>query len=254
MKHSHRRGGGVWAYAALLFAALAATMAFSSVPAQAIAIYFGTPNNAVYCGMGPDSPHRYVDEYVHCFTPDDGFSVSMTRYGQSGAANYGTYKHPRQARGRPPDAWTIAPDARPGGEAPRAYQDLGRWLARAMRSRPAGLRSVEATGRQIGRELALHGPQPGPDALETALVTLGFQPAVTLREGDRLTFCLRNCPYRDAVRENQPVVCTLHKGITRGLLDVLDPNVRLAGFVPHELGEVGCLIELRGLTPAPAAQ
>jgi predicted ArsR family transcriptional regulator len=160
----------------------------------------------------------------------------------------------RQARGRPPDAWTIAPDARPGGEAPRAYQDLGRWLARAMRSRPAGLRSVEATGRQIGRELALHGPQPGPDALETVLVALGFQPAVTLREGDRLTFCLRNCPYRDAVRENQPVVCTLHKGITRGLLDVLDPNVRLAGFVPHELGEVGCLIELRGLTPAPAAQ
>jgi predicted ArsR family transcriptional regulator len=160
----------------------------------------------------------------------------------------------RQARGRPPDAWTIAPDARPGGEAPRAYQDLGRWLARAMRSRSGGLRSVEATGRQIGRELAPHGPQPGPDALETALVALGFQPSVTLREGDRLTFCLRNCPYRDAVRENQPVVCTLHKGITRGLLDVLDPNVRLAGFVPHELGEVGCLIELRGLTPAPAAQ
>lgn len=160
----------------------------------------------------------------------------------------------RQARGRPPDAWTIAPDARPGGEAPRAYQDLGRWLARAMRSRPAGLRSVEATGRQIGRELAPRGAPAGPDALETALVALGFQPAVTLREGDRLTFCLRNCPYRDAVLENQPVVCTLHKGITRGLLDVLDPNVRLAGFVPHELGEVGCLIELRGLTPAPAAQ
>jgi predicted ArsR family transcriptional regulator len=160
----------------------------------------------------------------------------------------------RQARGRPPDAWTIASDARPGGEAPRAYQDLGRWLARAMRSRSGGLRSVEATGRQIGRELAPRGAPAGPDALETALVALGFQPAVTLREGDRLTFCLRNCPYRDAVLENQPVVCTLHKGITRGLLDVLDPNVRLAGFVPHELGEVGCLIELRGLTPAPAAQ
>ena len=159
-----------------------------------------------------------------------------------------------QARGRPPDAWTIAPDARPGGEAPRAYQDLGRWLARAMRSRPAGLRSVEATGRQIGRELAPHGTQLDPDALETVLVTLGFQPTVTLREGDRLTFCLRNCPYRDAVRENQPVVCTLHKGITRGLLDVLEPNAKLAGFVPHDPDEAGCLIELRGLTPAPAAQ
>jgi predicted ArsR family transcriptional regulator len=159
-----------------------------------------------------------------------------------------------QARGRPPDAWTIAPDARPEGEAPRAYQDLGRWLARAMRSRSGGLRSVEATGRQIGRELAPRGTQLDPDALETVLVTLGFQPTVTLREGDRLTFCLRNCPYRDAVRENQPVVCTLHKGITRGLLDVLDPNARLAGFVPHAPDEAGCLIELRGLTPAPAAK
>jgi predicted ArsR family transcriptional regulator len=158
----------------------------------------------------------------------------------------------RQARGRPLDAWTIAPDARPGGEAPRAYQDLGRWLARAMRSRPAGLRSVEATGRQIGRELAPRGVQPDPDALATVLVTLGFQPTVTLREGDRLSFCLRNCPYRDAVRENQPVVCTLHKGITRGLLDVLDPNAKLAGFVPHDPDEAGCLIELRGLAPAPA--
>jgi predicted ArsR family transcriptional regulator len=160
----------------------------------------------------------------------------------------------RQARGRPPDAWTIAPDARPGGEAPRAYQDLGRWLARAMRSRSGGLRSVEATGRQIGRELAPHGAQLDPDALESVLVTLGFQPSVTLREGGRLTFCLRNCPYRDVVRENQPVVCTLHKGITRGLLDVLDPNAKLAGFVPHDPDEAGCLIELRRLTPAPAAK
>jgi hypothetical protein len=56
------------------------------------------------------------------------------------------------------------------------------------------------------------------------------------------------------VRENEPVVCTLHKGITRGLLDVLEPNVRLAGFVPHDPDEAGCLIELRGLTRAPAAK
>jgi predicted ArsR family transcriptional regulator len=160
----------------------------------------------------------------------------------------------RQARGRPADAWTMAPEARPGGEAPRAYRDLGRWLARAMRSRTRGVRAVEATGRQIGRELAPRGAPADPDALETVLVTLGFQPEVKLREGDRLTLCMCNCPYRDAVRENQPVVCALHKGITRGLLDALDPNATLAGFVPHDPDEAGCVIELRGLTPAPAAK
>jgi predicted ArsR family transcriptional regulator len=181
----------------------------------------------------------------------NGVRVHLERLEQAGLV---ARARVRQAPGRPPDAWTIAPDARPGGEAPRAYRDLGRWLARAMRSRTAGLRSVEATGRQIGRELAPAGAPPDPDALESVLVALGFQPAVTLREGDRLTFCLRNCPYRDVVRENQPVVCTLHKGITRGLLDVLEPNAKLAGFVPRDPDQADCLIELRGLTPAPAAK
>ena len=152
----------------------------------------------------------------------------------------------RQARGRPRDAWTIAPDARPGGESPRAYADLGRWLARAMRSGPRGLRAVEATGREIGRELAPRDGAAGGEALETTLVALGFQPRVQARNDDRLTICLGNCPYRDAVRENQPVICTLHRGITRGLLDVLDPHAELADFVPRHPDEAGCLIELSG--------
>jgi predicted ArsR family transcriptional regulator len=154
---------------------------------------------------------------------------------------------PRQPRGRPPDAWTIAPGARPGGQAPSAYQDLGRWLARAIRSRAGGLRKFEDTGRQIGRELAPGDPAAGVDALETSLTALGFQPAAKLRKGDRLTLCLGNCPYRDAVRENQPAICALHKGLTQGLLDVLAPHAELAGFKPRDPDEAGCLIELRGL-------
>ena len=181
----------------------------------------------------------------------NGVRLHLERLEQAGLVARARVRH---APGRPPDAWTIAPDARPGGQPPRAYRDLGRWLARAMRARTGGLRSVEATGRQIGRELAPAGAQPDPGALETVLAALGFQPVVTLRAGDRLTFCLRNCPYRDVVGENQPVVCTLHKGVTRGLLDVLHPDAKLAGFVPHDPDEAGCLIELRGLTPAPTAK
>jgi hypothetical protein len=48
------------------------------------------------------------------------------------------------------------------------------------------------------------------------------------------------------VRENQPVVCTLHRGITRGLLDTIAPETKLAGFVPRDPDTAGCLIELRG--------
>ena len=74
-----------------------------------------------------------------------------------------------------------------------------------------------------------------------------IQPRVQARNDDRLAICLRNCPYRDAVRENQPVVCTLHRGITRGLLDVLNPAAELAEFVPRDPDEAGCLIEVSGI-------
>jgi len=158
----------------------------------------------------------------------------------------------RRGPGRPPDAWTIAANARPGGEPPRAYHDLGRWLARAIRARSTSLPSVERTGRQIGRELAPGEASADAGTLHTTLTALGFQPVITREERDRVTICLRNCPYRDAVRENQPAICALHKGITRGLLDVLEPGAKLAAFIPHDPEEAGCVIEVRGLAE-PAA-
>jgi predicted ArsR family transcriptional regulator len=157
----------------------------------------------------------------------------------------------RRPRGRPRDAWTIASEARPGGNAPHAYAELARWLARAMRSGPSGLRGIEAAGKQIGRELAPKDGTLGENALQNTLTVLGFQPQVQLRKGNRLTFRLGNCPYRDAVRENQPVVCALHRGITRGLLDALDPRAKLAGFVPRDPDKAGCLVELSGIDAMP---
>ncbi len=160
----------------------------------------------------------------------------------------------RQARGRPRDAWTIAPEARPTGHAPRAYAELVRWLARAMRTQTDSLQAVEATGREIGSEIASSDEPREQDALQGAFAALGFQPQVRRRKGDLLTVRLGNCPYRDAVRENQPVVCTLHRGITLGLLDVLDPQAQLTGFVPRDPDKAGCLIELSGIHVVPDAR
>ena len=83
---------------------------------------------------------------------------------------------------------------------------------------------------------------------------MGFQPQREPVADDRLTYRLRNCPYREAVRERQPLVCGLHRGITRGLLDALDPKTKLVGFVPKDPETAGCLIELRGPMAAEAAQ
>jgi predicted ArsR family transcriptional regulator len=152
-----------------------------------------------------------------------------------------------QPRGRPRDEWSVSADAEPGGAPPRAYDDLSRWLARATPPRPGRLREIERAGREIGRGLAPADAPSAEIALRDTLTGLGFQPAFERSPG-RLSCRLRNCPYRNSVRENQEVVCTLHRGITKGVLDVLDPRARLVGFVPRDPDVAGCEIEIEGLT------
>jgi predicted ArsR family transcriptional regulator len=157
----------------------------------------------------------------------------------------------RRAQGRPRDTWTLAPDARPGGRPPRAYGELVRWLARAMRSDPEGKRQVEQAGRKIGREIAPRAGTVDDGTFELVLRRLGFQPEVQSRTAEELTVCLGNCPYRDAVRESQ-IVCILHRGITRGLLDKLDRRAVLEDFVAKDPDEAGCQIAVSGLRSGPA--
>lgn len=150
----------------------------------------------------------------------------------------------RGGAGRPRDTWRVSPDALPAGEPPTAYADLSRWLARAV----AAAGDAEAAGREIGRELAPAtpgAPPPGEERLFAALAALGFRPE-SGREAGALTYRLRNCPYRAAARQDPQVVCALHRGMTRGLLERIDPATRLTAFVPEDPDRAGCLIELRG--------
>jgi predicted ArsR family transcriptional regulator len=174
----------------------------------------------------------------------NGVRIHLERLEQAGLVDR---TRVRQPRGRPADAWTIAAGARPGGSPPQGYRVLGRAVARALASTGRGLRSIEQSGRDFGRELAPKDGAGGADTFEATLAALGFQPKPEVRGDGRLAFRLRNCPYRDAARENPSAICALHKGITRGLLDALAPHARLAGFVPQDPDEAGCLIELRGL-------
>ncbi len=142
------------------------------------------------------------------------------------------------SRGRPRDVWTISPQARPAGDAPTAYANLGRWLVRVVQDAGTSPADVEATGTRIGRDLAA---APSEGGFEAALSALGFQPR---REGTA-TYELRNCPYRDAVAADQQRVCGLHRGLTVGLLETLEPASELASFVPRDPYRAGCTIELR---------
>ena len=153
----------------------------------------------------------------------------------------------RQARGRPRDTWSIDPQAQPGGDPPTAYAELGRWLVRAISAGGTSVRDVEATGRQIGRELAPHNTGASAEQRRHGvLVAMGFQPRRRLDPGGKLTYCLDNCPYGAAVRERQSVVCGVHRGLTHGLLDEIDPKTKLSAFVPQDPDAAGCEITLRG--------
>ena len=174
----------------------------------------------------------------------NGVRVHLERLREAGLV---ARERDRKAVGRPRDMWLIAPDAQPGGDAPSAYADLGRWLARVISPGKTSLRRVEATGREIGRDLAPDGGAcSAEEKMHATLVSLGFQPVREPRADGELTYRLCNCPYRDAVRESQEVVCSLHRGLTRGLLDAISPETRLTGFRPRDPYAAGCLIELRG--------
>ena len=107
----------------------------------------------------------------------------------------------------------------------------------------ASLRAVEATGREIGRELAPEGEcAPEESCRRCSRRSASSRGGRSVAGG--LTYRLCNCPYRDAVRESPEVVCALHRGMTRGLLDVIAPETELAGFVPLDPYLAGCRIEL----------
>jgi predicted ArsR family transcriptional regulator len=147
----------------------------------------------------------------------------------------------RRPRGRPRQEWAIAAAAHPGGRPPDGHAELSRWLARALGGSERAA-DVEAAGRSIGRELAPGPPAAtGTDAVRDALTALGFGPR-TERAGGRTAYVLTNCPYREAVLENPALVCGLHRGLTRGLLDRLDPGSELADFVVRDPIAAGCVI------------
>lgn len=161
-------------------------------------------------------------------------------------------RHMPPRRGRPRHEWAIATGARPAGGPPEAYGQLGRWLARAIADRSeADLERIERAGREIGEELAPAGNgRPPADAMRDALTALGFQPALEPLPPGGVRYVLGNCPYRDAVRENQPVICTLHRGITQGLLGKVAPAARLSDFVARDPYSAGCLIDVSDLSAA----
>jgi predicted ArsR family transcriptional regulator len=150
------------------------------------------------------------------------------------------------ARGRPGDLWAVASDARPDGADPSDYANLARWLARATPSGPTRLRVLEDTGREIGRELAPEETDDPIESFRTVFAALGFQPTIETSGDGGFTCRLENCPYRASARDNPDVICTLHRGLSEGLLSKLDPEAKLVRFEPRAPDRAGCVVGVEG--------
>lgn len=160
----------------------------------------------------------------------------------------------RLPRGRPRDLWTIDPSGQPGGDPPTAYAELSTWLLRALEYGIAP-DEIEELGREVGRGMANdRGGGQRPEArFHDALAAMGFQPSREEVNPEGITYCLNNCPYRDAAKSQQRIICGLHRGITTGLLESIEPESSLTGFVVKDPVEAGCQIRISGPLAARSA-
>jgi len=154
-------------------------------------------------------------------------------------------------RGRPRDEWTVT---RSGIAAERELAGGGdgsgqlvEWLARAYPGGSPHRQRIEKVGEEAGLAMPVETKVDPEQAFLEVLDRLGFEPAVEeIESGFRCRLGL--CPYREAARENQEAVCTLHRGLTRGLLGSISPELQLREFEPRDPDRAGCLIEV-GITP-----
>ena len=151
-------------------------------------------------------------------------------------------------RGRPPLTYTANPVPDAGGEH-RDFARLAEVLAQLVTrtSEDPATAAVEA-GRSWGLSRTEEPAQPGDatDAvaeLVKTLVKTGFAPEVSVEDaedGDKhATIVHRHCPFLEVAQTHQDVVCSVHLGLMRGVLQRLNAPVTVERLIPFA-SPAGC--------------
>jgi predicted ArsR family transcriptional regulator len=179
-----------------------------------------------------------------------GLHPNTTRFHLDGLVEAGLVQRAsedRETPGRPRTLYSARPEA--GRAGPRSYRLLAQILTSylASQARQPGAAALTA-GTEWGRYLA---QRPAPfrratveqatDQLVQVLDEVGFAPeAVT--SGRKRQVLLHHCPFREAAEQHREVVCSVHLGLMRGLLEEsgaplqaqrLDPFVEPSLCVAH---------------------
>jgi predicted ArsR family transcriptional regulator len=152
--------------------------------------------------------------------------------------------------GRPLHLYSIAPDAPPLGLGPRGFHLLSEMLV-SLASRLASPDDAVEVGREWGRRVGLQETPTEAasvsDPVELIGVTfqhLGFDPTA---DGDTVGF--GHCPFRELAEAHPELVCSLHRGMCEGLVEISNRSARVSTF--HPLGSRDpCTVGLTRKAPA----
>jgi predicted ArsR family transcriptional regulator len=145
--------------------------------------------------------------------------------------------------GRPPQVFTAVRGMDPTG--PRNYRLLAEILAADIVASPRTRSHAVEAGRRWGRAQADAPAAPASptadaaiDGLVQVLTDLDFAPEVD-HDGPGLPQIeLRHCPFLDLASNQPEVICPVHLGLMRGVLESWDSTVtvdRLEAFVQPDL-------------------
>lgn len=163
-------------------------------------------------------------------------------------------REPRSEPGRPKVLYAAAGTAPP--VAHRSYRLLAEILTTLLSDRledpaAAAVEAGQAWGRFVSpRSRPFHRPDAG-EALETLVASLGrlgFDSHVVETDAD-LRLEVSHCPFLEVAEAHNDVVCSVHMGLMRGVLEETGAPVRAVSLEPL-VEPSRCLAHLALVTPA----
>ena len=138
--------------------------------------------------------------------------------------------------GRPPARWVLKP--RPAAREAVGHRALVRLLVSHARS--MGFRAEEVERLGAGQGAAMVEPGRGLPEIVRVLERLGFRPRHGAADeiGDLI---LRRCPF--ATADGGPahdIVCRMHRGLVKGMVQVTAPDIELCDFGVRDAGGTTC--------------
>lgn len=132
--------------------------------------------------------------------------------------------------GRPPLLFRVVRGMDPGG--PRHYRELAETLGRALAAAPDPATLAVAAGRDWGAQAESPSGADHDAHLEhlvALLDDLGFAPEVS---AGATAIQLRHCPFLEVAEQEPGVVCAVHLGLMRGVLEARNAPLAVESLEP----------------------